>query len=196
MLSRADDRAAEHRRLDGRVEAKELAARLEPAEEVVEVLGLGEGLQREREALDGGGDQVEWLPGRPVHQPGVPRPDPADLVGIDVVVEQEAARVHGGLAGAEHGEARGRFGDVDELADRDQLDAFTDGEPRRVRRRHRGLEVGGVDQLPAHPHRRRLAGEPRAEGVFARVVAEVVALPEEADLTRARRAASSSTRRK
>ena len=72
---------------------------------------------------------------------------------------------------------------MDELADRDQLHALTDSELGRVRRRHRRLEVGGVDDLPAHPHRCRPAGEPGPEGVFARVMPDVVALPEEADLT-------------
>ena len=47
VLSRVDDCAAEHRRLDGRIEAKELAARLEPAEEIVDILGVGEGLQHQ-----------------------------------------------------------------------------------------------------------------------------------------------------
>ena len=47
------------------------------------------------------------------------------------------------------------------------------------------LEVGGVDDLLAYPNRRRRAGEPRAENVLDSVVAEVVTLPEEADLPRA-----------
>jgi hypothetical protein len=42
VLGRADDRATEHRRRDGGVEAQDLAAVLEPAEEVGHVIGLRE----------------------------------------------------------------------------------------------------------------------------------------------------------
>ncbi|HUL27242.1 MAG TPA: hypothetical protein VLW44_15915 [Streptosporangiaceae bacterium] len=77
-LGLAHGGAPVHRGLDSRIEPDELPARFEPAEEITGVVGLSRGLEVARHAFGEPGDEVERLLIRPVEQPGVPRPDPAD----------------------------------------------------------------------------------------------------------------------
>ena len=64
----------------------------------VTCLGLGRCLQVERHALDQPGQEFERLLERPVQEPGIARPDPADRVGRHAIVEKPQARVDRGLA--------------------------------------------------------------------------------------------------
>lgn len=125
---------------------------------------------------------------------GSPGPYPADALGVDSRLEQSHAGVHPRLSRADHREAVGRFGEVNEVAGRDERDARFDREPRHVTRRDLGLDVGRVDELAPRLYNDLGAVEQRSDEVAVSVIAWYSLMPTNRTLPVGSRC-SSSTRK-
>lgn len=85
-------------RVEIEVESVELPAVLQTAKQIVDVPGVGGGLEIPGQALDERGHQLQGLKEGPVEHPGVARPDPPDPVGSHVLLQQPVTGVHGCFA--------------------------------------------------------------------------------------------------
>ena len=124
---------------------------LEPLEQVVDARRLGARLGVEGDPLHDRADLLERLKVPTVVEPRVARPDPADPIRLDAVVQQPDARVHGRLARSEDRVADADSAAVRQVVDRDDSCGLRYLERRNVGGRDRRLQVAGVDDLAAHP---------------------------------------------
>jgi hypothetical protein len=180
----AEDRGAEHRRLDALVDPHQRPAGLEPLEQVGHGGGLRGRLHRVGPVLDEVAHQLARLQVLAVDEPRLAGLHPGDLTRVDALLEQPHARIHGRLPGAEHHVAAGGLGFLHERVHRHAAGAVVDREARRVRGRDGALEVAGVHDLLADRDVGGGAGEAVREGGGAVAPILHVAHRSEGDLAR------------
>jgi hypothetical protein len=109
--------ASVHRRFDALVEANEVTVRFQPCEQLVDTFGFRGRFELVHDVFHDRRHEIERLCVGAVEHPGVARADPTDRIGLDAVVEHSVARVHCGLARADHRVAPCRLGHGDEIVD-------------------------------------------------------------------------------
>ena len=121
-----------------------------------------------------------------VVEPRVARPDPANPIWLNVVIQKPDARVHRGLAGAEDGVGTGRPDGRRQVVDGDDPCRRGHIERGTVGRRDRRLQIPCIDDLAAYRDLVKLSGGHVSDLLTGARAAQVLVAGEHADPARLR----------
>ncbi len=131
-------------------------------------------------------DLLQWLKVAAVVEPRVARPDPANPIGLNVVIQQPDARVRRRLAGPEDGVGAGRPRRRRQVVDGDDPNARRHVKRGAVGRRDRRLQVPCIDDLATYRDLVKLSGGHVSDLLTVAPGAQVLVAGEYADPARLR----------